>query len=962
MRIPFGARGFQTGLHDFRTELGDFRNVLALPRNATSCWDQGVLTMHDPRLSGLFDRYRREGDLAALAKLFDEISPEMMRVARHVAGRGVDPEDVVQATFLASIERSEAFDAARPIVPWLMGILINQARLMNRRRATRHEEPAVHDLPDDAHEPDDAEAREVQDAVARALADLPPTYREVLVAHLAEGKPPHEIARDLGRPQGTVRAQLHRGLRIIRRSLPAGFSLGFLAMLDRSALAGVRREVLESAARAKSLPLSAIPASTAAWNSSVGVAVASAVLAVVVLVAWVGGKSAQADPEFALEVARPQGPEASPPAERGARRRVAVSTVASALPTAEAAESRAATAGTGSVRVVVRDALGGVVPAVHVDLLAWGDPLWHERVRALITDENGVAEFARVPVGRVGVHLDGGGVQSRADVTPDARVEVAIELERGLDLVGIVVDPHGLPVQGAVVEVGEDPSVEPRRASAPTGPDGRFVLPNIERSLTVWARADSRPTSDPIWFGTPSFGRSARAEVQFVLGDPTASIEFTVVDARGDPIESATAVAFTAVGDGEAAFREDGALALTGGAVRARSSSRGLVRLTVDRERVDRVAISAPGHAPREMALSDLGTQVALHVGGRLAGVARFDDGVAAEAALVEAHVDGLREPLRARADLDGAWEIVDVPAGPFTLRCQASPEAERSEVRGTAIPGATFDWNPVLQHATVIRGVARSAHGGVAKTWLVKAVREGGSDEPLLSTWLSSRASAWRGTALRQCWTGAEDGTFTVPSAKGATYRLELRARAAWNGQVQAAADGIRAGATDVELRVQGERGFVRARFVDRAGHPVAGVLSAVHKDSGAEHSAEAQSDGRVERDLFPGEYTLVAWPEGAAPFSLGVHRVGGDAAVELGDVCIEATGSLTLAGAGGARLTLRSVDGLAYELGRKNGVWFARSLPIGDYALTGLRADNTAIDARVRVEAGKTASLVLD
>jgi hypothetical protein len=94
--------------------------------------------MHDPRLTELFERYRREGDLSALAKLFDAISPEMMRVARHVAGRGVDPEDVLQSTFLASIERSETFDATRPIVPWLMGILINQARLMNRRRVTRH--------------------------------------------------------------------------------------------------------------------------------------------------------------------------------------------------------------------------------------------------------------------------------------------------------------------------------------------------------------------------------------------------------------------------------------------------------------------------------------------------------------------------------------------------------------------------------------------------------------------------------------------------------------------------------------------------------------------------------------------------------------------------------------------------------------------------------------------------------
>jgi DNA-directed RNA polymerase specialized sigma24 family protein len=82
--------------------------------------------MHEGKLTRLFECYRSKNDLGALAEVFDAVSAELLRVARHVAGRGIDPEDLVQSTFLAAIERADTFDVERPLVPWLMGILINQ--------------------------------------------------------------------------------------------------------------------------------------------------------------------------------------------------------------------------------------------------------------------------------------------------------------------------------------------------------------------------------------------------------------------------------------------------------------------------------------------------------------------------------------------------------------------------------------------------------------------------------------------------------------------------------------------------------------------------------------------------------------------------------------------------------------------------------------------------------------------
>lgn len=913
--------------------------------------------MHDPRLSALFERYRSQGDLSALAKLFDEISPEMMRVARHVAGRGVDPEDVVQATFLASIERSETYDASRPIVPWLMGILINQARLMNRRRATRHEEPTAHDIPSSGPEPDDAEAREVQDAVARALADLPPTYREVLVAHLAEGKPPHEIARELGRPQGTVRAQLHRGLRLVRRSLPSGFAFGAAAVLDRSALAEVRREILESAARAKSLPASAIPAATTATNIPASVALGALVLVAILSIVWVAGGAAPAGEAVALDTADAPRARVAAVDRPESQARAAVSADIPAAPASATAGVRAANPEQGSVRVIVRDALGAPAAGVRVDLLAWGDPFWFERVRELVTDGEGAAEFPRVHAGRVGVHVDRGGVQSRADVRPAQRTDIEIRLARGLDLSGIVRDLRGAPIEGAVVEAGEDPEAEPRRVSAPTGPDGRYVLRDVARNLAVWARGDARPASEATWFGTPTWGRKAVASADFVLADPVEPLAFVVVDPRGDPIPGALAVGLATVteGDASAAFRADGALALAHRAARARATAEGLVSLCLDRAHFERIAVSGPGYAPRELDLDDVGSLVALGPAARLAGVARFGDGAAADACLVEARVEGIRAPLRARSSSDGSWELLDVPPGEFVLQARASPDAPASEVRGVLVAGETVTWNPTVEHASVIRGVARSAHGGPAVTWLVKAVREGAGEAPILAAWMHAPYAPERQPDLRQCWTDEHDGTFFVPSAPGATYRLELRARAMWNGQVHGALDGVAAGATGVDLRVQSERGFVRARFVDAQGRPAAGTLTAVRRGSGAEHHGESQPDGRVERDLHPGTYALVAWPDGGAPRSLGLREIGADEVVELGDVRVDATGQLTLRGAAGASIALRCADGLHYRMERSGAHLVATGLPPGDYVATGRWGDGRALEAAARVEAGE-------
>lgn len=197
-------------------------------------------------LEDLFERYRSEQDLRALAKLFDLAAPELLRLAVHMAPDVASAEDLVQQTFLVAIEKPKRWRAGEPLLPWFFGILSKLAK-KQRRHARRTPEPdrlAPRRAEDPARHALDAETRS---AIRLALDGLPELYREVVRASLLEEKPPHEIARELERAPGTVRMQLLRGLELLRRALPAGLAGGALALCGTRGEAAIKSFVLEKA-------------------------------------------------------------------------------------------------------------------------------------------------------------------------------------------------------------------------------------------------------------------------------------------------------------------------------------------------------------------------------------------------------------------------------------------------------------------------------------------------------------------------------------------------------------------------------------------------------------------------------------------------------------------------------------------------------------------------------------------
>src|SRR5882672_4279362 len=198
-------------------------------------------------LESLFERFRDRGDLAALARVFDRTAPQLLSVARHLASAEAAAEDLVQATFVAAIEHAQRFEANRELVPWMVGILTNKAKLA-RALAARETDVVRLEQRGERDPALDAELSEFVATLNRALEVVPSRYRDLLRMHLGDGRTPEQIARELGREKGTVRVQLHRALAHLRRVLPPGFALGAAVWLGSPrGLAAVRSNVLRHA-------------------------------------------------------------------------------------------------------------------------------------------------------------------------------------------------------------------------------------------------------------------------------------------------------------------------------------------------------------------------------------------------------------------------------------------------------------------------------------------------------------------------------------------------------------------------------------------------------------------------------------------------------------------------------------------------------------------------------------------
>jgi RNA polymerase sigma-70 factor (ECF subfamily) len=152
----------------------------------------------------------RRGDRAAFAALYAQFARTVHGILLARVPRN-DVEDLVQDVFLSAMERLSGLREPAAFGGWLAAIARNRA-VDYLRRAPRTTEFVEDRASTDG---DPAEAL----AILAIVRSLPEAYRETLTLRLVEGMTGPEIALRTGLTEGSVRVNLHRGMKQLREQL-----------------------------------------------------------------------------------------------------------------------------------------------------------------------------------------------------------------------------------------------------------------------------------------------------------------------------------------------------------------------------------------------------------------------------------------------------------------------------------------------------------------------------------------------------------------------------------------------------------------------------------------------------------------------------------------------------------------------------------------------------------------------
>lgn len=149
-----------------------------------------------------------------LERMLSERGPQLLRTAALLAGSRQDGEDLLQAALERFLRRRQAVDGSAEA--YLRRTLYNLAADGWRRSGTWQRKLPLVRADHARAVPDVAAAVDLRDALIRALRQLPPRQRAVIVLRYWEQLTESETAQMLGCTEGTVKATASRGLRRMR--------------------------------------------------------------------------------------------------------------------------------------------------------------------------------------------------------------------------------------------------------------------------------------------------------------------------------------------------------------------------------------------------------------------------------------------------------------------------------------------------------------------------------------------------------------------------------------------------------------------------------------------------------------------------------------------------------------------------------------------------------------------------
>lgn len=147
-------------------------------------------------------------DPGALARQY---APAVYRLAYARTGSRADAEDVMQETFLRLVKTKPDFTDKTHARAWLLRVAANCANDLFRLPWRKREECLDEGTP--------APAEPEAGGVAEAVLALPAKYRIPIHLYYYEGFSVAEIAKIMGKSEGTVKSRLFRARTLLRDQL-----------------------------------------------------------------------------------------------------------------------------------------------------------------------------------------------------------------------------------------------------------------------------------------------------------------------------------------------------------------------------------------------------------------------------------------------------------------------------------------------------------------------------------------------------------------------------------------------------------------------------------------------------------------------------------------------------------------------------------------------------------------------
>ena len=159
------------------------------------------------------------GDADAVQECIDRYGNLVWTIARRLTRSAAEAEDAVQEVFIDVWKSAARFDADRSTEAAFVAMVARRRLIDQLRRAERR--PQTTEMPEGFDvagiDADHVETNADAALAMRALQQIKPEQRDVLMMSVYHGMTHAEIVEETGLPLGTVKSHIRRGLTEVRR-------------------------------------------------------------------------------------------------------------------------------------------------------------------------------------------------------------------------------------------------------------------------------------------------------------------------------------------------------------------------------------------------------------------------------------------------------------------------------------------------------------------------------------------------------------------------------------------------------------------------------------------------------------------------------------------------------------------------------------------------------------------------